>query len=224
LLIFLSASQSFGEPGIAARCGGLPRPGAVTAAGASTGPASALEEDRLQKLAGERYRQQDFGAALDALESAYALRPSAAILYNMAQACREAGAEKEAMGLYEQAARRTPDSLLRAEATRRLTELRRKQARAEDQRLLAEQQELLKTQQAMLQEQQRLLAEQRAAAALVPPSPAKPPKQPDPVYKRWWFWTALGGAAAAVAVVSGALAYSFPRDPSYPNPAQVSFK
>lgn len=39
------------------------------------------------------------------------------------------------------------------------------------------------------------------------PSEPAAPSPPRPVYKKWWFWTAILGSAAVVGTVAGVLAY-----------------
>lgn len=36
------------------------------------------------------------------------------------------------------------------------------------------------------------------------PSPTTVPVSDTPIYKKWWFWTAIGGGVLAVAVITGA--------------------
>ena len=43
--------------------------------------------------------------------------------------------------------------------------------------------------------------------AAVTNEPPSPPPTPKPVYKKWWFWTAILGSAAVVGTVAGVLAY-----------------
>jgi tetratricopeptide (TPR) repeat protein len=48
---------------------------------------------------------------------------------------------------------------------------------------------------------------------VVPQLPVTPPEEKKPVYKKWWFWTAIGGAAVAVGLGVG-LGVGLTRPPS----------
>jgi hypothetical protein len=54
-----------------------------------------------------------------------------------------------------------------------------------------------------------------AGVAITAPGPAQAPAEEAPVYKRWWFWTAVG-AAVVTGVVVAVAAGSHPNGPSCP--------
>jgi hypothetical protein len=174
-------------------------------------------------VATQHYRQKQWAAALDALDAAYALHPAADILFNRAQTCREAGAERAALSLYDHTAAQSRDEVLKTSAQKRAAELRRKLSRAEERAAVAKQKEILVEERQRLEQKQQELAEkqrrfeEQQALLTAHRVPDKPPALKRKLHQRWWFWTAIGGAVAAVVVVSAATAYAFPIEPSYQN-------
>lgn len=78
----------------------------------------ALESARKAYLAG------DFARSIASLQAAYALDPLTEILYNIAQACREAGLEAEALPLYESVLKHDPTPEQKEATEAKITELR----------------------------------------------------------------------------------------------------
>lgn len=78
------------------------------------------------------YDKGDFAASITALQEAYALDPLVDLLYNIAQACREAGLQREALTLYESVLKQNPTTEQKEASERKITELRPKVAEAED--------------------------------------------------------------------------------------------
>ncbi len=125
---------------------------------------------------GERYYQSgQYSLSIQAFRQAYVLKPLPIFLYDMAQAHRLAGQTDEAIQLYERYLREDPGTQQKAEIDAYLAQLHQKQ------------------------EQDRLAAAARLRLLEQPPS-----QPPRPVYKKWWFWTALGTVAAG-AIVTGAV-------------------
>ena len=142
------------------------------------------------------YAVGEYEAAADAYMSAYKLKPDPALLFNAAQACRLGGKSDRALTLYRNYLRFHPDAS-NVEAVRGHIAKLEKQIDAE-----------------------------RAAAATPPPVVQPPPTTPPPMttpapteasaltatapppapaarplYRKPWFWGAVGGAVVVAAVV-----------------------
>jgi tetratricopeptide (TPR) repeat protein len=114
----------------------------------------------------------EFARATQSYRRAYELKPDPAFLYNIAQSYRLAGNTEQALFFYRSYLRNAPQTPHGAEVDDRIQKL-----------------------------QQQLDAEH--AKALAPPALSLAPSanvQPasdvthKPSYKKWWFWTAIGGA------------------------------
>ncbi|HJX54213.1 MAG TPA: tetratricopeptide repeat protein [Polyangia bacterium] len=186
---------------------------AALAAGTSAGMPSAEAQDasniavaRAEYETGVRHFDlSEFDEALTAFKNAYRAKPDPAFLFNIAQCHRKLGRIDDAITFYQTYLRRAPDARNREEVEQRIAELE----------------------------------EQRGKAAVrTPVVPVSPPadsvqadsQHPDvarqgldvgatstettsdrPVYKRWWFWTAVGAVAAGAAVTIAIIAR---RDPT----------
>jgi tetratricopeptide (TPR) repeat protein len=143
------------------------------------------------------YAVGEYEAAAEAYMTAYKLKPDAALLYNAAQARRLGGKTDQALTLYRNYLRFYPE---------------------------AKNAETVRGQIAKLE---KLLEAERAAATAPPPAATAPPPvtppvyaappPPDrptlsatapppeparkPIYKKVWFWGAVGGTVVAAAVV-----------------------
>jgi len=80
------------------------------------------------------YEGRQFGEALYELRAAYDLNPLVDVLFNLAQVCREAGREEEALHLYEQTLSQTKDETAKADSERHIDTLRFKLSAAAEQR------------------------------------------------------------------------------------------
>lgn len=153
--------------------------------------------DRGMKL----YEERKFSEAIEEFQQAYERQQLPRILYNMARAHLQLGHAEEALGLHQKFLRLEPN----------LTPDVKQQA-----------QEDIAKARGMLEAAERIqaIAMRNNAPAEGEPAPAgsslSDPSKPQgtdsasaPLYKRWWFWAALGGAAAAVtgAVVGGVAGY-----------------
>lgn len=230
-LLFLLCGRvdTWAGPPLAERCRALPGPGKLATEAARKDAPSA--EERSQQMvrlifeAAAAYRQRNHDEALDKLAAAYKIHGLPDIVFNMAQSCREAEQSREALRLYQLVASSNVDEALKNSAIKWAVELRRKLAQydamralTEQQRALAEQQRQILEQQAQLAVQQRTLAEQQT---LWNSRPIEKPQKP--LHKRWWLWTAVGGAVVAMVIVGVATAYATPRSPHYSNLQLVNF-
>lgn len=82
------------------------------------------------------YEGYQFVDALRELRSAYEIDPQNDVLFNIAQTCREGGADAEALKLYEFIVRQNPDPALKADSERHIGTLRGKLAKALDEKAL----------------------------------------------------------------------------------------
>ena len=167
----------------------------------------------------------EYEAALVDFKEAYRNKPDPALLYNIAQCHRRLGHTEEAITFYRSYLRRASDAKNRQEVERRISELETIRD-AESAAMLnstggknqpppvsAEAQH--QPSPVSAEAQQKAVAE---TAAAVPATamdlgardePA--PQTTGPIYKRWWFWTALGAVAVGTATVAIIMAE---RDPT----------
>ena len=146
-------------------------------------------------------RLYDLGKFRDAAreyEEAYKYKPDPALLFNIGQAYRAAGDAAEAVTAYKSYLRRLPEAPNRREVEAHIEKL------------------------------QRLVDEQHRAQPSPTPQPTTAPEpQPQlvttaappekqPVYKKWWLWTAVGGALVVGGVVAIAVAATTPKDAASP--------
>jgi tetratricopeptide (TPR) repeat protein len=139
---------------------------------------------------GERYFQSgQYPQAIEAFRQAYVLKPVPLFLYNIAQAHRLTGQGEDAIRIYERFLQEDPKTPFRADVERHLAELRSlKEQAAEKAR----------------KQQEEEQAAARAASSGAPQSPSvvltaapAPAKKATPIYKRWWFWTAISAVVVA---------------------------
>jgi tetratricopeptide (TPR) repeat protein len=144
-------------------------------------------------------RLYDLGKFRDAAheyEEAYKYKPDPALLFNIGQAYRAAGDAQEAVTAYKSYLRRVPDASNRLEVEGHVEKL------------------------------QRTIDEQKRAQPLITTPQPQPqpttlvtttaPAEKQPLYKKWWLWTAVGGAIVVGGVVAIAVAATTPKDASSP--------
>jgi tetratricopeptide (TPR) repeat protein len=147
-------------------------------------------------------RLYDLGKFRDAAreyEEAYKYKPDPALLFNIGQAYRAAGDAGDALTAYKSYLRKVPEAPNRKEVEGHIEKL------------------------------QRLVDEQHKtppppAPVAEPPTPQPQPQlvataapaEKQPVYKKWWLWTAVGGVIVAGGVIAIALAATTPKDASSP--------
>ena len=183
----------------------------MVGAPASRSDATPADEARqIYKQATIEFTLARYGEAARLYESAYALHPDAALLYNAAQSHRLAGNKQRALGLYQNYRRLYADKAGNV---------------AEVERFIAQ----LKA---------AVASEPPPPAPVVkPPPPAPPPapivERPPPKPRPRWLWPVVGATAGIVVVGLGVglgPAFGLPktRDPSptlgaitWPSPAQA---
>lgn len=188
-------------------------------------PALARAKDSAKRAVqqGERlFRDRHFDQALDAFTVAFEGRPSAILLFNIAQCHRQMGREREALATFERVRAEFPKSPVSAEAQVHSEALKARQAArevaeqqaAERQRLEAERQRLTLDRQALevAKREQAALPTPVAAPSLpVPPPSVSQPAPAPPLYRRGAFWGAVGGAAAVALGVGLGVGLGIPR-------------
>lgn len=167
-------------------------------------------------LAVALYQAQKYEEAIPEFKAAYDLDPRPGLLFNLAQSYRKAGHLREAIQYYDRYLTSDPriDTDTRRKVDGYLAETRNTLAALE----LEMKQRLAEEKAAREHETQAARTEPAQAPSLVkpeppvlpsPPPPPPPPglvavesrPQPKPIYRRWWFWTAVGGAVAVGAIV-----------------------
>lgn len=179
-------------------------------------PAQADDFKTHYDLALALYQAQKFEEAIPEFKTAYELVAKPGLLFNLAQAYRKAGHPREAIEYYDRYLSATPqlDGDTRRKVDGYLAEARNTLA-------------------ALELEMKRRLAEDKAAHEQEPEAPpplptpsvvpaqktpptdqlvvapatahAEPISPSRPVYQRWWFWTAIGGAVAAGVIIGVAV-------------------
>lgn len=158
------------------------------------------------------YDLGQFHQAAKEYEEAYKNKSDPVLLFNIGQAYRFAGENADALLAYRAYLRRLPDAANRQEVEARIARL----------------QQLVDAQKASApppapKPAPTTVARPAAPAAAVSTSAARPAEKP-PLYKRWWLWTAVAGAAVVAVGVGLAIAYSVPKDaPAPPGAVGVMF-
>ncbi len=180
-----------------------------------TVPCRAADWKTHYDLALALYQAQKFEDSIPEVKAAYEQMPNPGLLFNLAQAYRKAGHPREAIEYYDRYLSAAPqlNEEMRHKVDSYLAETRNTLA-------------------ALELEMKRRLAEEKAAhehepepAAPRSPPPSPPPPPPAtaaelavltapaapptrPLYKRWWLWTAVAGAAVTAAVITGGVVAS----------------
>jgi tetratricopeptide (TPR) repeat protein len=154
-------------------------------------PPEASEADtkkakELFKEAQEHFRLREFAETIPLLKEAYRLYPSSLFLYNLAQCHLELKQYEEAVSYFENFIETDPKSKNRAPAEKYLKQSKEGLAVAQEQQRA---QEEAKREQDRLQKMIELEKQKQNQPTEI--------NRGKPVYAKWWFWTAIGGAALA---------------------------
>lgn len=146
---------------------------------------SCMEEQACSELFEQgkaQYKAGNYAAALRSFQAANNLRSVPLLGYNIARAHHQLGNLDEAQLGYRQFIAQTPDEVLRKKAQDYLAQLQAEQVARQAASVAPS---ATATQPTTLQ-----------SAAPQPPADASPtdPSAPAPLYKKWWLWTAIGGA------------------------------
>jgi tetratricopeptide (TPR) repeat protein len=190
--------------------------GAGTASAASD--ATRLREARAHyEQAVANYNLDEYAPALAEFREAYRLKPDPSFLFNIAQCHRKLGETDAALDFFRKYLRSLPDAPNRAEVERMVADLRARRAKAP----VAAPDPPPPAPAAPVPVAPLPSVAPPADAApaphvegLVTTTSAAPPAAPTPIYRRWWFWSALGVVAAGALI--GAYAASRPAPQPYP--------
>ncbi len=180
-------------------------PAAPAAAQAPAGGDARAQAQAHLSRGNDLFTSDKFDDALAEFQAAFAAFPSPKLHFNIGQCQRALGHLSEALAEFRRfldEARDVPPDL-RREAERYISELKA----AEDSPLPA----TATTTTAPLPVPAVSLAAPAPPPLIPPASTPAEPDAPRPIYKRWWFWTAVGVAAAGAAV--GVVLLTRPRDP-----------
>jgi len=156
----------------------------------------------------------EYESALADFKDAYRSKPDPALLYNIAQCHRRLGHTDEAITFYRSYLRRAPDAKNREEVERRLSEL--ETMRDAESATIANSKTSREQPSPVSPEAQKRAAAETTAVVPAAAIDFSPQGEPAPetssaVYKRWWFWTAVGVVAAGAVTVAIVMAE---RDPT----------
>ena len=158
------------------------------------------------------YNLDEFAPALAEFREAYRLKPDPSFLFNIAQCHRKLGENAAALDFYRKYLRSLPDAPNRPEIERMIAELRERGAEADAAPVVPIAPVLAPAQAPAPEPAASLNLAPPPADAAVPPATVPPAPEPSAVYRRWWFWTALGVVAAG-AVFTGVVLASSPDKP-----------
>jgi tetratricopeptide (TPR) repeat protein len=178
------------------------------------------QEARALVEAGDRdYKLARFDQALAEYTKAYEKFPAAALLFNIAQCHRNLGQYDRAVFFYEgflrearkddpnrsvveDLLRESRDALSKQQAARADAEAKQRADAEARERADAEARKRAEDQRRAEDEARRRADEDRRLAM------ARQQPVESPVYKKWWFWSAIGGAAVAAGVTGFVLTRS----------------
>lgn len=140
------------------------------------------------KEADQHFRLREFAETIPLLKEAYRLYPSSLFLYNLAQCHLELKQYEEAVSYFENFIEVDPKSKNRPQAEKYLKQAREGLAVAQEQQRAEEE---AKREQERLQKMIELEKQKQNQPVVAAVDKGKP------IYAKWWFWTAIGGAAVA---------------------------
>jgi tetratricopeptide (TPR) repeat protein len=163
------------------------------------------------------FSAQKYEACITELKAAYKLRQLPRLLLNMGQAYRKLGRAREALAHYELYLQVDPDPRpeVREEVIGYIEKTRAMLAAAEPGAgaAMSPQGESEHPRPGLLPQPPQKNQADEAVRPLPPAGPAsRPQRRPgQPVYKKWWFWTALSGVLAT-GITAGVVAATLPGD------------
>jgi tetratricopeptide (TPR) repeat protein len=179
----------------------------VSAAGSAE--ATRLREAREHyEQAVAHYNLDEFTPALAEFREAYRLKPDPSFLFNIAQCHRKLGDTDAALDFYRKYLRSLPDAPNRADVERMIADLRARQAATPAPSAPAPAVEAPPAAPVLVPSPP---AAAPPAALVVTTAPAPAIETPAPIYRRWWFWTALGAVVVGGVVATVALTRSGPQ-------------
>jgi tetratricopeptide (TPR) repeat protein len=170
---------------------------------AAADSASEKEAKRLYDKRTKHFNLGEYEAAITAYKDAYRAFENPYFLFNIAQAARLAGDNRQALTFYKSFLNAAPDAPERPEVTRRIAELE-VMIREEDEKKKAKPVELTPKDPAKTQD----------AAKPLPPPPPPHEERSSPIYSKWWFWAGVGVIAVGAGVATLAATRGGPDAPA----------
>jgi tetratricopeptide (TPR) repeat protein len=145
------------------------------------------------------YKVANFERALTAYEAAHKLYPAPQFLFNIAQCHFQLQNWERAVFFFEGYLREVPDATNRSLVNELIGEARTNAAtkKEADKRKLDLERERFELER-RTKEREAREADERARLAVQ----TRPVDEPKPVYKKWWFWTVVGGAVAGATITA----------------------
>lgn len=142
------------------------------------------------------YKVGNFAKALADYEAAYKLYSAPQFLFNIAQCHFQLQSWERAIFFFEGYLREVPDAPNKPLVDDLMKEARERDAarREAEKRKLDLERERFELERRTKERE----ADERARLAVQ----SQPIEKPAPVYKKWWFWTAVGGVAAAATITA----------------------
>lgn len=142
------------------------------------------------------YQTGEYMTALSLYQAAYAKYPLARILYNIGRSQHKLLRFTEAEQAYRSFLVQSPDEDLRKKAQDFLSEIQRERTN----------QEAPKPDTSTTQNQPKPASNPEVLQSSIPPQQptvvvSSDTKVQVPIYKRWWFWTAVGGGIVAITAI-----------------------
>jgi tetratricopeptide (TPR) repeat protein len=162
------------------------------------------------------YNLDEFAPALAEFREAYRLKPDPSFLFNIAQCHRRLGENEAALDFYRKYLRSLPDAPNRADVERTIAELRARPAAPDGAPAAGPAlppagtapQAAEVPAPAPVAPPATTSPEAEGIASVSLPAPVPVPLEHTPLYRRWWFWTALGAMAVGAVIASVALSSS----------------
>jgi tetratricopeptide (TPR) repeat protein len=154
---------------------------------------SAHAEDKAKareafRVGTQHFKLGEYAQALDSFKEAYRNFESPIFLFNIAQCERQLNHKQEAIRFYRQYLADAKDATNRDEVQQIIAKL---QSALDEERAAA-----AKPPQGTIESAPPVTPPPSTSNATTLTASAPPPPPPTPVYKKWWLWTAVGGAVA----------------------------
>lgn len=150
---------------------------------------------REYQAASQHYDLGEWSEALEGFKRAYRAYPEPSFLYNIGQCERQLGNKEKAIASYKMYLIKVPD----APNAQQVRDVIHKLEQAVEEERATKANQPAAPAPALAP---AVPVAQPAPAAAITAQPA-PPRERTPVYKKWWFWTAVGVVAVGAAVGVG---------------------
>jgi tetratricopeptide (TPR) repeat protein len=197
----------------------------LASAGAARAADDAVSARALYEKGSMLYDLGKYNEAAAAYEQAYAAKSDPALLFNIGQAYRLGGDYTQALRAYRSFLRRMPEARNRADVERHIVQLQK----------MIEEQNRTKSMPptGTFRPGQTQTGPEPPGATTTPPSETTPPAatgtppgavtvtatpaEKQPLYKKWWLWTIVGGVVVAGVAIGVGVAVSTPNNAPAPD-------